>query len=317
MPDDPAEQARNVYATFAEVLKEAGAELADIVRLRTYVTDAAFCEPVLKAQGEVFRRDPAGGDDRRGVRFADAGDEGRDRGGRAHQPARLISSRQRKAAAAAQPPLLMKPSGRLLDPQVAIAGRRDVAVDHLAACSGRRRSCSRRTAASSRPASSSGRACNPRRPAPSAPGRCPSSSPEPARPQPQREEPYGGSRPFHIHSSSPLPLDRDFHACVMPCDATSFNTPMPRLIGAHIFILRNDPLGWKTKVSGTEELKLYYLCTIGLSLQRGVDGLLVLDARREDAALLPLERMSRQETERRLCRSRSGRGRGALDRSLA
>lgn len=55
MPDDPAEQARNVYATFAEVLKEAGAELADVVRLRTYVTDAAFCGPVLKAQGEVFR----------------------------------------------------------------------------------------------------------------------------------------------------------------------------------------------------------------------------------------------------------------------
>jgi enamine deaminase RidA (YjgF/YER057c/UK114 family) len=54
MPDDPAEQARNVYATFAEVLKEAGAELSDVVRLRTYVTDATFCEPVLKVQGEVF-----------------------------------------------------------------------------------------------------------------------------------------------------------------------------------------------------------------------------------------------------------------------
>jgi enamine deaminase RidA (YjgF/YER057c/UK114 family) len=54
MPDDPAEQARNVYATFAAVLKEAGAELADVVRLRTYVTDAAFCEPVLEVQGEIF-----------------------------------------------------------------------------------------------------------------------------------------------------------------------------------------------------------------------------------------------------------------------
>ena len=54
MPDDPAQQARNIYATFAEVLKEAGSELADIVRLRTYVTDAAFCEAVLKVQGEVF-----------------------------------------------------------------------------------------------------------------------------------------------------------------------------------------------------------------------------------------------------------------------
>ena len=54
MPDDPAEQARNVYATFAEVLRDAGAGLSDIVRLRTYVTDRSFCEPVLKVQGEVF-----------------------------------------------------------------------------------------------------------------------------------------------------------------------------------------------------------------------------------------------------------------------
>ena len=54
MPDDPAEQARNIYATFAEVLREADAELTDIVRLRTYVADPSFCEPVLKVQGEVF-----------------------------------------------------------------------------------------------------------------------------------------------------------------------------------------------------------------------------------------------------------------------
>ena len=54
MPDNVAEQTRNVYATVAEVLKEAGAELSDVVRLRTYVTDAAFCEPVLAVQGETF-----------------------------------------------------------------------------------------------------------------------------------------------------------------------------------------------------------------------------------------------------------------------
>jgi enamine deaminase RidA (YjgF/YER057c/UK114 family) len=35
-------------------LKEAGGSLADIVRLRTYVTDAVYCEPVLRVQGEVF-----------------------------------------------------------------------------------------------------------------------------------------------------------------------------------------------------------------------------------------------------------------------
>jgi len=54
MPADPAEQARAIYATFAEVLGQAGASLADVVRLRTYVTDPAFCAPVLAVQGEVF-----------------------------------------------------------------------------------------------------------------------------------------------------------------------------------------------------------------------------------------------------------------------
>ncbi len=54
MPDDPAEQTRNIYATFAAVLRDAGGSLADIVRLRTYVTDPAFCEPALKVQGGVF-----------------------------------------------------------------------------------------------------------------------------------------------------------------------------------------------------------------------------------------------------------------------
>ena len=54
MPDDPAEQTRNIFATFAAVLKEAGGSLADIVRLRTFVTDAAYCEPALRVQGEVF-----------------------------------------------------------------------------------------------------------------------------------------------------------------------------------------------------------------------------------------------------------------------
>jgi len=54
MPDDAAEQTRNIYATFAGVLKEAGGGLADIVRLRTFVTDGAYFEAVLKVQGEVF-----------------------------------------------------------------------------------------------------------------------------------------------------------------------------------------------------------------------------------------------------------------------
>ena len=48
MPNDVAEQTRNIY------VKEAGGELADIVRLRTFVTDASYCEPVVAVQGEVF-----------------------------------------------------------------------------------------------------------------------------------------------------------------------------------------------------------------------------------------------------------------------
>ena len=54
MPDDVAEQTRNIYATFAKVMKEAGGELADIVRLRTFVTDSAYFDAVLKVQGEAF-----------------------------------------------------------------------------------------------------------------------------------------------------------------------------------------------------------------------------------------------------------------------
>ena len=54
MPEDPAEQTRNIYATFAAVLQEAGGTLADIVRLRTFVTDPSYCEAVLGVQGEVF-----------------------------------------------------------------------------------------------------------------------------------------------------------------------------------------------------------------------------------------------------------------------
>jgi enamine deaminase RidA (YjgF/YER057c/UK114 family) len=54
MPDDVAEQTRNIYATFAAVMREAGGELADIVRLRTFVIDVSYCEAVVTVQGEVF-----------------------------------------------------------------------------------------------------------------------------------------------------------------------------------------------------------------------------------------------------------------------
>ena len=83
MPDDVAEQTRNIYATFAKVMKEAGGELADIVRLRTFVTDVAYCEAVVDGAGRGLRRDPPSGDDRRRLGALKAGNEGRDRGRRA------------------------------------------------------------------------------------------------------------------------------------------------------------------------------------------------------------------------------------------
>lgn len=52
--DDVAAQARNVYKTFAAVLAEAGGGLESIVSLRTFVTRADYCVPVLAVQGEVF-----------------------------------------------------------------------------------------------------------------------------------------------------------------------------------------------------------------------------------------------------------------------
>ena len=54
MPDRVSEQTRNIYKTFASTLAEAGGRLEDVVSLRTFVTHADYCEPVLSVQGEVF-----------------------------------------------------------------------------------------------------------------------------------------------------------------------------------------------------------------------------------------------------------------------
>ncbi len=54
MPEDAGGQARAIWATVAAVLSQAGADVASIVRVQTFVTDAAFCEPVLRVQGEVL-----------------------------------------------------------------------------------------------------------------------------------------------------------------------------------------------------------------------------------------------------------------------
>ncbi len=55
LPEDAAAQARNIFRTLETVLAEAGASLAGVVRAQYFVTDRAYCEPVLAVCGEVFR----------------------------------------------------------------------------------------------------------------------------------------------------------------------------------------------------------------------------------------------------------------------
>ncbi len=54
LPEDPAEQARNIFRTIASVLAEAGTSMEQVMRAQYFVTDRAYCEPVLQVCGEVF-----------------------------------------------------------------------------------------------------------------------------------------------------------------------------------------------------------------------------------------------------------------------
>ncbi len=54
LPDDPAEQARNIFRTISAVLEEAGSSLAQVARAQYFVTDRSYCEPVLAVCGEFF-----------------------------------------------------------------------------------------------------------------------------------------------------------------------------------------------------------------------------------------------------------------------
>ncbi|AOO84798.1 RidA family protein [Bosea vaviloviae] len=54
LPEDAAEQARNIFRTLDAVLAEAGSSLAQVVRAQYFVIDRAYCEPVLSVCGEVF-----------------------------------------------------------------------------------------------------------------------------------------------------------------------------------------------------------------------------------------------------------------------
>jgi enamine deaminase RidA (YjgF/YER057c/UK114 family) len=53
-PGDPGAQARAVLGIIEAALREAGFELADVVRTRMYVTDRAHIAPVAEAHGAVF-----------------------------------------------------------------------------------------------------------------------------------------------------------------------------------------------------------------------------------------------------------------------
>jgi len=53
-PGDPYAQAAFIYRKIDRALREAGASLADVVRVRTFVTDIGRWEDVARAQGEVF-----------------------------------------------------------------------------------------------------------------------------------------------------------------------------------------------------------------------------------------------------------------------
>ena len=57
MPEDPADQARNIFLTIGRALEEAGFAMADIVRVQVTVTDPAYWEaaaPVVREfLGEV------------------------------------------------------------------------------------------------------------------------------------------------------------------------------------------------------------------------------------------------------------------------
>jgi enamine deaminase RidA (YjgF/YER057c/UK114 family) len=52
--EDPAEQARQAFRNITAALTEAGASLADIVRVRYYVPDIADWPQIVPVLGEVF-----------------------------------------------------------------------------------------------------------------------------------------------------------------------------------------------------------------------------------------------------------------------
>ena len=54
IPESVEDQTRNCLATIASALKEAGFDMADVVRARYHVTDASYADRVFPVLGEVF-----------------------------------------------------------------------------------------------------------------------------------------------------------------------------------------------------------------------------------------------------------------------
>ena len=54
MPGEPEQQARNCFATISDVLRQAGFEMADIVRVQYTVTDAALVDLIAPVLGETL-----------------------------------------------------------------------------------------------------------------------------------------------------------------------------------------------------------------------------------------------------------------------
>jgi len=54
MPEDVQDQTRNTMATIANVLDEAGFEMADIVRARYIITDASYADTIFPILGETL-----------------------------------------------------------------------------------------------------------------------------------------------------------------------------------------------------------------------------------------------------------------------
>ena len=54
LPEDAGEQTRNIFKTIEAVLIEAGSSFGQILRCQYFVTDRAYCEPVLAVCGKFL-----------------------------------------------------------------------------------------------------------------------------------------------------------------------------------------------------------------------------------------------------------------------